>query len=128
LNESLLKLQIPKMILQPLVENFFKHGFDVHAETGEIGIYGTISADNQWLRLEVSDNGKGIDAAGLNALRERLAQAKGVWGNGESGIGLSNILSRLKLYYNDTARLEVNHSKLGGFSVVLRIPIEKEGD
>ncbi|RED63771.1 sensor histidine kinase [Cohnella lupini] len=128
LDESLLKLQIPKMILQPLVENFFKHGFDVHAETGEIAIYGTISADNQWLRLEVSDNGKGIDAAGLNALRERLAQAKGVWGNGESGIGLSNILSRLKLYYNDTARLEVNHSKLGGFSVVLRIPIEKEGD
>jgi two-component system sensor histidine kinase YesM len=128
LDEPLLKLQIPKMILQPLVENFFKHGFDVNAETGKIAIYGTISADNQWLQLEVSDNGKGIDATGLNTLRERLAQAKGAWGNGESGIGLSNILSRLKLYYNDTARLEVKHNKPGGFSVVLWIPIEKEGD
>lgn len=128
IDEPLLKLQIPKMILQPLVENYFKHGFDSNAVTGEIIIKGTISADNHWLQLEVSDNGKGIDAAELRALRERLAQFKGAWGNDESGIGLSNILSRLKLYYNETARLEVKHSKLGGFSVVLWIPIEKEGD
>ena len=64
----------------------------------------------------------------LKALRERLAQSKAALGNGESGIGLPNILSRLKLYYNETARLEMEHSKLGGFSVVLWIPIEKEGE
>ncbi|BBH24980.1 hypothetical protein Back11_63250 [Paenibacillus baekrokdamisoli] len=128
IDEELLKLQIPKMILQPLVENYFKHGFDVNTETGAIAIYGAISADNCWLRLEVSDTGKGITASNLKALRERLAMAKGVWANGESGIGLPNILSRLKLYYNETANLEVEHSKLGGFSVVLWIPIEQEGD
>jgi len=128
IDEPLLKLQIPKMILQPLVENYFKHGFDVNAEAGQIAIYGAISADGYWLQLEVSDNGKGIEAADLKALRERLAQTKDAWGNGESGIGLSNILSRLKLYYNETAKLEVKHSKLGGFSVVLWIPMDKEGD
>ena len=128
IDEQLLKLQIPKMILQPFVENYFKHGFDVNTETGAIAIYGAISADSKWLRLEVSDNGKGITVPNLKALRERLAQSKAALGNGESGIGLPNILSRLKLYYNETARLEVEHSKLGGFGVVLWIPIEKEGD
>jgi len=125
---ELLKLQIPKMILQPLVENYFKHGFDVNTEKGAIDIYGSLSSDNRWLRLEVSDNGKGITAASLKALRERLTLAKGAWGVGDSGIGLPNILSRLKLYYNETANIEVEHSKLGGFSVVLWIPIEQEGD
>ncbi|MFC5648104.1 sensor histidine kinase [Paenibacillus solisilvae] len=128
IDEPLLQLQIPKMILQPLVENYFKHGFDVHTETGAIEISGAISADSRWLRLEVSDNGKGITPAHLKALRERLAISKSAIGNGESGIGLPNILSRLKLYYNETANLEVEHSKLGGFSVVLWIPIEQEGD
>lgn len=128
IDEQLLKLQIPKMILQPLVENYFKHGFDVNTEQGAIAIFGAISADSKWLRLEVSDNGKGITVPNLKALRERLAQSKAALGNAESGIGLPNILSRLKLYYNETARLEVEHSKLGGFGVVLWIPIEQEGD
>jgi two-component system sensor histidine kinase YesM len=128
IDDELLKLQIPKMILQPLVENYFKHGFDVQTETGEIAIYGEITIDNAWLRLEVSDNGNGINPAELKSLRERLAQTKGAWGNGESGIGLPNILSRLKLYYNEAANLEVEHSEQGGFRVVLWIPIEKEGE
>ncbi|BBI35901.1 sensor histidine kinase [Cohnella abietis] len=126
IDDSLLQQQIPKMILQPLVENYFKHGFDINAVTGEIVIYGAISADKRWLQLEVSDNGKGIDPAELKALQERLAQGKSTWGNGDSGIGLSNILSRLKLYYNETAKLEVKHSMLGGVSVMLWIPIEEE--
>ena len=127
IDEQLLKLQIPKMILQPLVENYFKHGFDVNTETGRSQSMGNFSR-HKWLRLEVSDNGKGITVPNLKALRERLALSKAALGNGESGIGLPNILSRLKLYYNETARLEVEHSKLGGFGVVLWIPIEKEGD
>ena len=115
LDPELLKLHIPKMLLQPLVENYFKHGFDAQMEAGTIAISGSLSADSRWLQMEVSDNGKGITAGNLRALRERLAVPKGAWSNGESGIGLSNILSRLKLYYNEAATLEVEHSKLGGF-------------
>lgn len=128
IDEELLKLPIPKMILQPLVENYFKHGFDVQTEMGAIVIYGEITGDNAWLRLEVSDNGKGIKPAELNALRERLTQNKNAWGIGEVGIGLPNILSRLKLYYHEAANLEVEHSEQGGFRVVLWIPIAKEGE
>ncbi|QGQ97865.1 sensor histidine kinase [Paenibacillus psychroresistens] len=128
MDEALLKLQIPKMILQPLVENYFKHGFDVQLETGTIAIYVELSADKAWLWLEVSDNGKGISEDELKALQEKLLHTKAAWENGESGIGLANILSRLKLYYNETARLEVVNNKQNGFSIVLWIPLEKEGE
>jgi two-component system sensor histidine kinase YesM len=126
--EGLLQVQIPKMILQPLIENYFKHGFDTQTETGAIAIYGEYSVESGFLRLEVSDNGKGISKAELIALQEKLSQTKAAWVNGESGIGLPNILSRLKLYYNETARLEVTHAEPSGFRVVLWIPLEKEGE
>jgi two-component system sensor histidine kinase YesM len=128
IDEGLLQLQIPKMILQPLVENYFKHGFDVQTETGAIAIYGENPAGSSWLWLEVRDNGKGISEVDLKALKERLSHAKAAWGNGESGIGLPNILSRLKLYYNESANLEVKHGVPDGFCVVLWIPLEKEGE
>ena len=124
--EPLLGRPIPKMIVQPLVENYFKHGFDAGARDSEISIFGTTTPDRRWMRLEVRDNGKGMDAAGLKALQERLFHPKGAWGAGDSGIGLPNILSRLRLYYHESARLEVSSAKPGGFSVVLRIPIEGE--
>jgi len=126
--ESLMDRPVPKMIVQPLVENYFKHGFDVNAEDPEIAILGTITPDRGWMKLEVCDNGKGMNPADLKVLQERLHPFKGAWAAGESGIGLSNILSRLKLYYNDTAKLEVKPGKAGGLSVVLWIPIEEEGD
>ncbi|MFB9276707.1 cache domain-containing sensor histidine kinase [Cohnella cellulosilytica] len=124
--EPLLSRPIPKMIVQPFVENYFKHGFDAGARDSEISIFGTTTPDGRWMRLEVRDNGKGMDAAGLKALQERLFHPKGAWGAGDSGIGLPNILSRLRLYYHESARLEVSSAKPGGFSVVLRIPIEGE--
>ena len=127
-DETLLNLPIPKMILQPLVENYFKHGFGASAEGAEIAIFGSTLPDRRRLRLEVADNGKGMDAAEMRALQEKLAQSKGAWATGESGIGLFNILSRLKLYYNETADLEVRPGKTGGFSVVLWIPIDEGGD
>ncbi len=127
-DERLLKRPVPKMIVQPLVENYFKHGFDPGAEDAEIAVTGTESRDRRWMRLEVSDNGRGMGAAELKTLQERLFQAKGVWGTGESGIGLPNILSRLKLYYNESAKLEVRPGQAGGLSVVLWIPIAEEED
>lgn len=91
LDENLLKLQIPKMILQPLDENYFKHGFDVRTEAGTIAISGECSSETGWLRLEVSDNGKGIGEVERNALQEKLTYTRAAWGSGESGIGLTNI-------------------------------------
>jgi len=127
-DEELLELPIPKMIVQPLVENYFKHGFDANADDAEIFISGTKPpGPRPRLRLEVGDNGKGMAPADLKALQERLTQSKGAWGTGESGIGLSNILSRLKLYYDESANLEVKAGKNGGLSVVLWIPIEERG-
>ncbi|MFC4598208.1 sensor histidine kinase [Cohnella hongkongensis] len=126
--EALLSRPVPKMILQPLVENYFKHGFDAAANDAEIAIYGTRSAELGWMRLEVCDNGKGLNAAELRALQQKLRYARSVGEAGESGIGLPNIMSRLKLYYNESARLEIRPGKAGGLSVVLWIPIDGEED
>lgn len=125
-DEALLKQPVPKMILQPLVENYFKHGFDVNAVDPTIAIVGTQAGNGRWIRLEVADNGKGMTAAELHALQDRLQQLRGGGEIGESGIGLPNILSRMKLYYDETARLEVKAVAEGGLSVVLWIPIAEE--
>jgi two-component system sensor histidine kinase YesM len=127
-DERLLQLQVPKMILQPLVENYFKHGYDMQTETGAIAIYGEHRIESGMLRLEVRDNGKGMGEAELRALQDKLNQSKAVRVYGEFGIGLPNILSRLKLYYNETANLEVAYDKSLGFRVILWIPIAKKGE
>jgi two-component system LytT family sensor kinase len=82
-------LQVPKFILQPIVENAIKHGVAKLADQGKIIV--KIYEENDWLHLCVHDNGP------------LFADTMG------AGYGIRSIQEKLKLLYGDDARLELHN-------------------
>jgi two-component system LytT family sensor kinase len=100
-----LDAEVPRMILQPLVENAIKHGVSPRSGNGLIQI--TSQRRDRMLWLEVRDNGVGLTAGA----RARL----------DSGVGLSNTRDRLECLYPDAHRLEFSDGA-NGLAVRIEIP------
>ncbi len=120
-----LAIPVPKMTLQPLVENYFKHGYDSTAG-GCIRIAASLSPEEE-LRIEVVDNGRGMSILELKALREKLRQEPSGGSGEDGGIGLLNVIARIRLYYNPLAELSVESPEGGGLKVELYIPLKEGG-
>lgn len=115
---------IPKNTLQPLIENYFVHGFIPDCDENLL----TISAspvkiqDTLWIEFCVEDNGSSITEEELAVLKEKLA-APVLSRNENNGFALSNVNHRLKLVFgNDSGLLPGVGSDGTGFSVRFRIP------
>ncbi|GKS09134.1 putative two-component sensor kinase [Paenibacillus chitinolyticus] len=126
LEPGLESILVPKMVIQPLVENYFKHGFDGSRSDNIVRIVCRSTGDRSLLHIEVSDNGFGIGEDELTALRADLEACMAEMGEPGSHIGLANVLSRLKLYYREQTTMEIDRGKDGGFRVLLTIPIMQE--
>ncbi|NIK79458.1 two-component system sensor histidine kinase YesM [Paenibacillus castaneae] len=72
--EELLDAEMPKMILQPVLENYFKHGMDKSGKTGKM-LLSTQSIDDEWFEVVVENNGYAIPDKRLAELRLELASA-----------------------------------------------------
>jgi two-component sensor histidine kinase len=107
IDPTVLDAAVPNLILQPLVENAFKHGIEARLGPGAI----TVSAkrDGERLRLEVSDSGRGSPAGSPPRLIE--------------GVGLSNTRARLRGLYGDRATVVFGPRPEGGFQVVMQLPL-----
>ena len=99
---------IPRMLLQPLVENAIRHGLS-NRRSGGLIVFGASVHDDD-LVLSVHDNGAGLNPhSGTRGL----------------GIGLSNIRERLSTLYGDRQSLDLLAHDEGGVEVVLRIPFRR---
>lgn len=108
---------VPKMILQPIIENAYLHAFPA-ADTGYIQIFSRITKEG--LKIEIIDNGVGFVEADTQQKNQSFDHY--------SGIGLANIDQRIKLLYGPTFGLSV-HSRLNeGTTVVLLLPIKRRLD
>jgi two-component system sensor histidine kinase YesM len=113
---ALLQCRVPRLTLQPVVENAVFHGLEKRLGPGVI----TVSASTAWglLRVTVADNGAGIDPVALERLRARLSG--GACGEDNGGIGLLNIANRLRLTYGTDIDIA---SELGcGTRVTVTVP------
>ncbi|MEK5240263.1 histidine kinase [Paenibacillus sp. FSL L8-0470] len=111
---ELLELPVLKIIIQPLVENSILHGLKELRNGGRIRI--SVAAEAHNLVIRVTDNGAGMDAEKLNArLKEPV---------GSGGYALSNICSRLQLYYGKEAGLTFCSRPLIETEAVLSFPME----
>jgi two-component system sensor histidine kinase YesM len=118
-DDSLLACYVPKILIQPLVENSILHGFKDVTSGGEIHI--RVSRDmNQMMHLVIEDNGKGMDTA---KTRTGMSQA----GDSKKGYALRNIMNRLQLYYGNGASMELSNQQSGGSRIELGIP-QQEGE
>ena len=113
---------VPRMLLQPIVENAFSHGLE-DQEHGMVRIFA--ERDGNWVRIVVEDSGRGIPAEQLAHLRLRLSQKEYA---GEQGthIGLVNVNQRLRYICGDEARLLLE-SREGEYTrVIVEIPADSE--
>lgn len=115
--KEIYNIRIPKMMLQPLVENAVYHGIEEMAEDTNIYIKGIIKDDNE-CEIEVADAGKGMSEEALEALRNKIYDRTRVTDEGSHGIGLKNVQDRIQLYFGEAYGMEI-FSKEGCFTKVL---------
>ena len=137
--------KIPKMILQPLIENSFTHGRILMVPEGRIEVRAQLREGS--LVLIVSDNGLSSDAERIRQLNQELstlrssilerknrngtpmphqhAVAEEAYGTGNN-IGLNNVYSRLLLNYGTCCNMYCSLEAPTGFCVLLSLPAEKE--
>lgn len=116
IEDDLLQYTIPKLTLQPLVENALYHGVKNKRGIGHIRIEG--SADGDEIMLKVKDDGAGMTKEQLEELRS------GVYEDRHTGLGLVNVHKRLLLYYGDSYGLSFESEYGTGTQVTIRIPKE----
>lgn len=121
IEEEVKAISVPKMILQPVVENCFKHGFDQHIEKARIQIEAYLENDNMVL-INIKDNGMGPSDDHLEKIRMELFSGISKADRQREAIGLKNIYDRLQIYYHNQAILSVNRNEEGGFTVTIQIP------
>ena len=109
---------IPKMTLQPLVENAIYHGIKPKRGIGRITI--SSAREGSDVILKVSDNGIGMDPDTLEKLRASLAQDEG------SGFGMLASYKRLKLMYGDELDFQIESEENRGTEITIRIPWRTE--
>nr|WP_154319693.1 sensor histidine kinase [Metabacillus idriensis] len=122
IDESILEMTIPSMILQPLAENFFKHTYEDGYSSAHLSIIGKKSGDH--LHFLVENDGPGIAPDELQALRNNICTPPYEGTYSHEHIGLKNIRDRLLLRYGPGAEFNVDSKNGKGFSVSMKIPID----
>ncbi|WP_244440868.1 sensor histidine kinase [Neobacillus jeddahensis] len=112
---------VPKMILQPVVENCFKHGFDQQMEKAYIQIEASLK-DEGTLLISVKDNGIGVKQEQLEKMRSELFLGLSKEDGSRESIGLKNIYDRLQIYYSNQAKMSIYSEEKGGFTVTIEMP------
>lgn len=116
----ILDCYVPRLIVQPIVENAIIHGIAKKIEPGKLWVKAT--QEGTVLRIEVIDDGVGIDE---ERLRQVHSDLDGDSGKGKN-IGIYNVNRRIKLYYGEKYGVTI-HSEVGkGTKVVLMMPIRYE--
>lgn len=119
--EQLGNLSLPKLTLQPLVENALTHGFDGQNIVRRLAVTGWL--EGPLLRLEIRDNGTGFSKEMLQSLQQRIAEidAGHVAIQSTGGhIGLLNTCLRLHYYSKGQMRISIRND--GGAVVTLTMP------
>ena len=105
--EALYPYIVPKMILQPLIENCIEHGFADMMEGGEIAI--TIKKEWEKLIFEVSNNGVIMEPDMVERMNRLLQSGEAKWESNSSksggGYGVGNVARRLKLKYGELVEM-----------------------
>ena len=107
--------KVPKMILQPFVENAFFHAFP-YEQRGNIDVFIRILDED--LQIKIVDNGVGMNKDRLTEITEKDKKKEHF-----SGIGVNNVDDRLKLIYGNDYGINIESEENKGTTVTIRIPI-----
>ena len=120
-------IPMPKLLIQPLVENAVLHGVESRIGPGTVTVDVRLSGDLHHLAVTVSDNGKGMEEDTLQRIVSALGTGQMPSSKG-SGVGILNVQQRIKLYYGGDGReqpgLTIRSVYNEGTQISLTIPIQ----
>ena len=105
ISPSTIDLEVPALILQPVIENSIKHAVEPSSKQTNISISTFI--DKNYLNIEITDNGPGIND------------------NINEGVGIKNIKARLEQMYGENKLFSMSDSE-GGVKTIIQIPVEQD--
>ncbi|WP_342571659.1 sensor histidine kinase [Paenibacillus sp. FSL R5-0749] len=129
IEEEITECVIPKLILQPLVENAVYHGIEGQENGGELWIT-ALKFDHELL-ISVRDNGKGMTQAKMDELNESITKqlsSQALRCHAGDSLGLNNIAQRLRLIYGEGGSLSIDGSPGQGLVVTISIQLLPKGD
>lgn len=115
-DDAALSFEIPKLTLQPLVENAILHGTSQKESCGTVSISAHIT--DSALLLTIADDGVGMDASTLAELQNMLSSDSLESG---SGYGLQNVRNRLRLKFQDRVSFRISSRPGEGTTITIRI-------
>lgn len=124
--EGIRELTMPRLVLQPLVENAISHGLELTGKTGIITLILRRTEDE--LDLHVTDNGVGMNAEELNRLNERLRNPEKAQESSrkkKGGIAMNNVNSRIRLIYGEQYGLRAFSMEGIGTDISVSIPVRR---
>lgn len=116
IDDEVLEATIPKLLLQPVIENSIKYGFE---NKSTINIEITSRIKDEKIYIVIKDDGCGIDKERMYYLKRLLNKNQ----NDTDTIGLYNIKKRIQLIYGDEYGIEVDSIEGEGTSVTIALPI-----
>lgn len=110
------KMEVPRLLVQPLIENAFGHGLKNVEQGGTVRV--ALRESDTEVAISVEDNGTGLSDSDLDALRRAVTD--GAEGTGEN-VALTNIQRRVHLHFGDPSGLVLERSEIGGLKVTIRM-------
>lgn len=123
-NEEAYDILVPKLILQPLIENAVFHGCSPKLDTHNSVLVSTALQDG-FCNITVRDNGVGIPPRELEALREKLSNVRNI---PDDSIGLQNVVYRLYLTYGETFSFRIDSRQNESTCITLSFPVSITGE
>lgn len=111
---------VPRLLIQPLVENAILHGLNHKEEGNQIRV--SIWRNEEKLEIQVADNGSGMTGDEIENLLNGGFHSK------FSGIGINNIIERLTLYYGARGKLDYICPPEGGTIAVITLPMSDDAE
>ena len=121
--EELLEQPIPKMSLQPIVENAILHGVEDVAEDTTIYIKAFVKEKHMY--IEITDSGKGMTEEQVDALKLKIAGEIETGGGSGNGIGLKNVQDRITMAFGEGYGLDIASQIDCYTKIIVDLPFEK---
>lgn len=119
--EDCLDYMLPRLLLQPVVENSITHGFaEMEEELGQINV--TARREGETLCLTVRDNGCGMSQEQI----EQILHGRARTADDNTSIGLKNVLARIRLNFGGKAQMEITSEPQKYTQTVIRLPWQEE--
>lgn len=117
IESEILQYGIIRNLLQPVLENFFVHGFDEKSQHNTLKIRGKIY-DEDYIWFYIQDDGLGIAEEKMTEIKASLDEAVR---SAQSSYGLKNVHRRIRLFYGEDCGLSIENNTLGGVTVEVKI-------